>query len=41
MAEAGNQRSEDGRTDGIHLLAERVAKVVKMEVHKFFERAER
>lgn len=41
IAEAGNQWSEDERTNGIVLLAERMAKVVKMEVRKFFERAER
>ena len=34
---AGSQLSGDGRTDGIDLLAERVAEVVKMEVLRFFE----
>ena len=40
MSEAGNQRSGDGGTDGIDLLAERVAEVVKMEVLRFFQRGE-
>ena len=40
MSEAGSQRSGDGRTDGIDLLAERVAEVVKMEVLRFFHRGE-
>ena len=40
IPEAGSQRSGDGRTDGIDLLAERVAKVVKMEVLRFFQRGE-
>lgn len=38
MSEAGNQRSGDGRTDGVDLLAERVAEVVKMEVLRFFKK---
>ena len=41
MSEAGGQRTEDGRTEGIDLLAERVAEVVKMEVLRFFQRGER
>jgi len=41
MSEAGNQGSGEGRTDGIDLLAERVAEVVKMEVLKFFESGHR
>jgi len=40
-APVGNQGSGDGRTDGIDLLAERVAEVVKMEVLKFFESGHR
>ena len=35
MSETGNQRSGDGRTGGIDLLAERVAEVVKMEILRF------
>ena len=38
MSEAGRQGSEDGRTGGIDLLAERVAEVVKIEILKFFQR---
>ena len=41
MSEAGSQRSGDGRTDGIDLLAERVAELVKMEVLRFFELGEK
>ena len=37
MSEVRSQGSVDGRTDGIDLLAVRVAEVVKSEVHKFFE----
>jgi DNA-binding transcriptional MerR regulator len=40
MSEAGSQRSGDEQMDGIDLLAERVAEVVKMEVHRFFQRGE-
>ena len=40
MSEAGTQGSGEGRTDGIDLLAERVAEVVKMEVLRFFQRGE-
>ena len=40
MSEAGSQRSGDERTDGIGLLAERVAEVVRSEVLRFFERRE-
>ena len=40
MLEAGSQRSENGRTDGIGHLADRVAEVVKIEVLKYFERGE-
>ena len=40
MSEAGGQESGDERVDGIDLLAERVAEVVKMEVHRFFQRRE-
>lgn len=40
MSEAGSQRSGDERTDGIDLLAERVAEVVRSEVLRFFERGE-
>ena len=40
MSGAGSQLSGDGRTDGIDLLAERVAEVVKMEVLRFFQRGE-
>ena len=39
-SEAGGQESGDERVDGIDLLAERVAEVVKMEVHRFFQRRE-
>ena len=39
-APVGSQLSGDGRTDGIDLLAERVAEVVKMEVLRFFQRGE-
>jgi len=39
-APVGNQESGDGRTDGIDLLADRVAEVVKMEVLGFFQRGE-
>jgi hypothetical protein len=35
-SEAGGQRSGDGQTNGIDLLAERVAEAVKMEVFRFF-----
>jgi len=38
MSEAWRQGSGDGRTDGIDLLAERVAEVVKIEILKFFQR---
>jgi len=41
MSETGSQRAGDGRTEGIDLLAERVAEVVKMEVLKFFESGHR
>ncbi len=37
MAGAGSQRPGDEGTDGIDLLVERVAEVVKMEVLRFFE----
>ncbi len=40
MSEAGCQRSGDEGTDGINFLAERVAKVVKMEVLRFFQKEE-
>ena len=40
MSEAGRQKSGSERTDGIGLLAERVAEVVKMEVLRFFQRRE-
>lgn len=40
MSEAGSQRSGGGRTDGIDLLAEKVAQAVKMEVLGFFQRGE-
>jgi len=40
MSEAGGQRSGDERMDGIDLLAERVAELVKMEVLRFFQRRE-
>jgi len=36
----GGRGSGDDRTDGIDLLAERVAEVVKMEVLRFFQRGE-
>jgi len=39
-APVGSQGSEEGRTGGIDLLAERVAEVVKMEVLRFFQRGE-
>ena len=39
-SEAGGQESGDERVDGIDLLAERVAEVVKMEVLRFFKREE-
>ncbi len=37
MSGGGSQRSEDERTGGIDLLADRVAEVVRLEVLKFFE----
>jgi len=37
-APVGSPGSGDERTDGIGLLAESVAEVVKMEVLKFFQR---
>lgn len=37
MSEVGSLGPGDGRTDGIDLLAERVAQVVKMEVHRFLK----
>ena len=37
----GGRGSGDGRTEGIDLLADRVAEVVKMEVLKFFESGHR
>ena len=37
MSETGSQRPGDGRTEGIDLLAERVAEVVKMEILQFFQ----
>ncbi|MBT6500647.1 MAG: MerR family transcriptional regulator [Deltaproteobacteria bacterium] len=37
MSKAGSQWSGDGRTEGIDLLADRVAEVVKMEVLRFFQ----
>jgi len=40
MSEARSQRSGDGRTDRIDLLADRVAEVVKIEVLRFFQRGE-
>ena len=40
MSKAGSLKSRDGRTDGIDLLADRVAEVVKMEVLRFFQRGE-
>ena len=40
MSEAGSQRSGDEGTDGIDLLVERVAEVVKIEVLRFFQREE-
>ena len=40
MSGAGSQRSGDGRTDGIDLLADRVAEVVKMEGRRFFRKGE-
>ena len=36
----GERGAGDERTDRIDLLAERVAEVVKMEVHRFFQREE-
>ena len=38
MSEAGSQRFGDEQKDGIDLLAERVAEVVRLEVHRFFQR---
>ena len=38
MSEAGRQRSGSERTEGIDLLADRVAEVVRSEVLMFFER---
>ena len=38
MSDAVRQKSGDERTEGIDLLAERVAEVVKMEVLVFFQR---
>ena len=35
--ETGSQRAGDGQMEGIDLLAERVAEVVKMEVLRFFQ----
>ena len=40
MSGVGSQWSGDRRTDGIDLLADRVAKVVKMEVLRLFQRGE-
>jgi DNA-binding transcriptional MerR regulator len=40
VSKAGGQESGDERVDGIDLLAERVAEVVKMEVLRFFKREE-
>jgi DNA-binding transcriptional MerR regulator len=40
MSKAGSLKSRNGRTDGIDLLAERVAEVVKMEVLRFFQGGE-
>ena len=40
MSEAWCQGSGNGRTDGIDLLAERVAEVVRLEILRFFERGE-
>ncbi|MBL7224538.1 MAG: MerR family transcriptional regulator [Desulfobacteraceae bacterium] len=40
MSDAGSQRSGDGRTDGIDLLAARLGEVVRLEVLKFFEEEE-
>jgi len=39
-SEAGGQESGDERVDGIDLLADRVAEVVKMEVRRFFQKRE-
>ena len=36
----GSQRSGDGRTDGIDLLADRVAEVVRSEVLRFFQKGD-
>ena len=40
MSEAESEWAGGGRTDGIDLLAKRVAEVVKMEVLRFFQRGE-
>jgi len=40
MSEAGSLKSRDGQTEGIDLLADRVAEVVKMEVLRFFQRSQ-
>ena len=40
-APVGSQWPEDGQTEGIELLAEKVAEAVKMEVLKFFESGHR
>ena len=38
MSESGSLKSRDGRTEGIDLLADRVAEVVKSEVLRFFQK---
>ena len=40
MSGAGSKRSGDESTDGIDLLVERVAEVVKIEVLRFFQKEE-
>lgn len=40
MSGAGSQGSGNGRTEGIDLLADRVAQVVRLEVLRFFHRGE-
>ena len=38
MSGSGSLKSRDGRTEGIDLLADRVAEVVKSEVLRFFQK---
>ena len=40
MSQDGGQRTEDERVDGIDLLADKVGRVVKMEVLRFFQKGE-